>query len=104
MKWQKGRQNGLYYKFPLITLPRFDMYLLKIPQGSSVPTHTDPVRNKKHYRLNIDIIKPEVGGTFIGKTIFRLPRITLIRPDIHPHSVTEIFSGYSLILSIGIAI
>ena len=104
MKWQKGRQNSLYYKFPLITLPRFDMYLLKIPQGSSVPTHTDPVKNKKHYRLNIDIIKPKIGGTFIGKTIFKLPRITLIRPDIHQHSVTEIFSGYSLILSIGIAI
>ena len=104
MKWQKERQNSLYYKFPLVTLPSFDMYLLKIPQGSSVPTHTDPIKNKKHYRLNIDIIKPKIGGTFIGKTIFKLPRITLIRPDIHQHSVTEIFSGYSLILSIGIAI
>lgn len=47
MKWQKGKQGSLYYKFPLITLPKFDMYLLKIPQGSFVPTHTDPVEGKK---------------------------------------------------------
>lgn len=104
MQWQQGRQNSKYCKLPLITFPNFDMYILKIPQGSSVPTHIDPIDGKNHYRLNIDLIKPKVGGTFIGKTLFKLPRVTLIRPDIHPHSVTEIFSGHSLILSVGFAI
>ena len=104
MKWQKGRQGSGYFKLQLIALSFFDCYFIKIPKGVSVPRHVDIIPGKRHYRLNIDIIKPKIGGVFIGKTIFKLPRITLIRPDIDAHSVTEVFEGHSLILSIGISI
>ena len=104
MKWQQGKLNTNYQKLVICNFGFFDINLIKIPTGTTIPWHTDPIINKRHYRLNIDLIKPSVGGHFHGKSIWKLPRITLIRPDIHPHNVSEIFRGHAIILSIGIAI
>lgn len=101
MKWKPGRLNSKYEKLVLCNLGFFDINLVRIPKGTTIPTHIDFIPYKKHYRLNIELIRPKIGGRFVGKTLFRIPRITLIRPDIHPHSITEIFEGHALILSIG---
>lgn len=103
MKWQPSRLNANYQKLPILNLSFFDINLIKIPTGTEIPWHTDIIPNKRHYRLNIQLIKPEVGGHFIGKTLWKLPRIQLIRPDLHLHKVTEVFAGQSIILSIGVA-
>lgn len=105
MKWEPGRLNAKYQKLVICNFGFFDINLIKIPEDTRIPLHLDYIPRKKHYRLNIDLVKPKVGGHFIGKTLWnKIPRITLIRPDIHPHGVSEIFKGHSIILSIGIAI
>lgn len=104
MKWEPGRLNASYRKLVICNFGFFDVNIIKIPTGTNIPWHTDPIKNKNHYRLNIDIVKPKVGGHFLGKYLWKIPRITLIRPDIHPHSVSEIFKGHAVILSIGVAI
>lgn len=104
MKWQQGRLNANYQKLVICNFKLFDINLIKIPTYTQIPWHTDPIDNKHHYRLNIDLVKPKVGGHFKGRTLFKLPRIHLIRPDIDKHSVTHIFKGHALILSIGVAI
>ena len=104
MKGQQGKLNTNYQKLVICNFGFFDINLIKIPTGTQIPRHTDPIENKRHYRLNINLVKPSVGGHFQGKYLWKLPRITLIRPDIHPHAVSEIFKGHALILSIGIAI
>lgn len=104
MKWEPGRQNAKYEKLVLCKLSFFDINIIKIPTGTRIPWHVDIIPRKKHYRLNIELVKPKIGGKFMGKTIFQIPRITLIRPDRDMHAVTEIFEGHALILSIGFAI
>ena len=76
-----------------------DCYLIHYPIGSSIPTHTDPVTNKKHYRFNLRI-KGE--DAYVGDTLFKLGRLIFFRPDIMPHSVKEV-SSERLVLSIGFA-
>lgn len=104
MKWQQGRLNANYQKLTICNFSFFDINLIKIPTHTQIPWHTDPIDNKRHYRLNIDLVKPKGGGHFIGRYLWKCPRITVIRPDIHPHGVSEIFRGHALILSIGVAI
>lgn len=104
-KWQKGRQQSGYDKMLLATamwpLP-FDMYLLKYPRGSYIDPHTDPVTNKKHYRINIVIKNAAIGGEFVCATpIFETDRIKFFRPDACEHSVTKVEQGSRFVLSIG---
>jgi hypothetical protein len=102
LNWQEGRQGTGYRKLTLwqSALLSCDGYLIKYPSHSHIPTHTDPVPNKKHYRLNI-LLKGE--DKFKGDTIFSTKRIKFFRPDIMPHSVEEV-AVPRLILSIGWAI
>jgi hypothetical protein len=51
-------------------LLKFDCYLLRFPTGAEVKPHTDPVDPAyKHYRLNIVVKRPDLGGRFVGKTL-----------------------------------
>jgi hypothetical protein len=104
-KWQKGRQQTGYQKMLLAgTLwpIKFDLYLLKFPEGCEVPPHTDNVEGGKHYRLNIVLKQAKYGGEFICKTpIFCSNRIKLFRPDVCEHSVTKVVSGNRYLLSLG---
>jgi hypothetical protein len=46
-RWQSGRQGSGYDKMLLLTAPwpvPFDSYLIRYPEGSSVPPHKDPVQ------------------------------------------------------------
>jgi hypothetical protein len=92
-KWQGGRQVGSkYMKMPLwyFRLGRIglDAYILKYEGNTRLPTHTDPVENGKHWRLNI-VLKGK--STFIivknGLVKYMNKRFTLFRPDIQAHSL-----------------
>lgn len=104
-RWQRGRQASGYDKMlllqGLIPLP-FDVYLLRFPQGSEVPPHTDPVGSGRHFRLNIVIRRARSGGEFIcAAPIFALSRIKFFRPDVCEHRVTRVESGARYVFSVG---
>lgn len=104
-RWQRGRQGTGYDKMLLLTAAwplRFDSYLIRYPEGSQIPPHTDPVDSSRHYRLNIILKAPKSGGEFICATpIFATKRIKLFRPDASMHSVTPVVGGSRYVLSIG---
>jgi hypothetical protein len=104
-KWQKGRQKTGYEKMLLagaIWPIKFDVYLLKFPEGCEVPPHTDKVDSGRHYRLNVILKKAKSGGEFIcSSPIYSNRRIKFFRPDVCEHSVTKVISGNRYLLSIG---
>ncbi|MBS7807920.1 2OG-Fe(II) oxygenase [Variovorax sp. PCZ-1] len=105
LKWLRGRQGTGYDKMLLATarwpLP-FDCYLLRYPQGSAIPPHTDPVTDKRHYRLNIVVKRAVEGGDFLCATpIFATARIKLFRPDACEHAVSEVKKGSRYVFSLG---
>jgi hypothetical protein len=104
-RWQSGRQGSGYDKMLLLTgrwpLP-FDSYLIRYQEGSSIPPHTDPVQQGRHYRLNVILKSPKSGGAFVCATpIYSSARIKLFRPDECEHSVTQVQGGSRYVLSIG---
>lgn len=102
LPWESGRQAGGYSKLTLFATKKCDAYLLYYPQGSEIPVHTDPVADGRHYRLNIAFKKANDGGEFqCDDPILRTRRMALFRPDVSPHSVSKIKSGYRLMLSVG---
>ena len=108
MTWEKGRQNTGYLKkkifqFFLTQDLGFDMYVLRYPEKSSIPEHTDPVDGFDHYRFNFVWRKPFKGGRLFieGKEVFK--RWSFFRPDKQKHYVTPIIRGERGVLSIGMA-
>ena len=104
-RWQNGRQGSGYDKMLLLTgrwpLP-FDSYLIRYPEGSEIPPHTDPVAEGRHYRLNLVLKSPRSGGEFVcASPIFASRRIKLFRPDACEHSVTKVVGGSRYVLSMG---
>lgn len=80
----------------------FDLYLLRFRPGAEIPTHTDPVTEKRHFRLNVVVSEAQRGGEFVcADPIFETRRLKLFRPDLSPHSVTRIESGTRYVLSLG---
>ncbi len=104
-RWQHGRQGTGYDKMLLLTAGwplSFDSYLLRYPEGSEIPEHTDPVQTGRHYRLNVVIKAAQAGGDFVGSSLlFSTKRIKLFRPDLCPHSVTRVTQGTRYVLSVG---
>ncbi|HET6804719.1 MAG TPA: 2OG-Fe(II) oxygenase [Frateuria sp.] len=104
-RWQKGRQGTGYDKMLLLAglWPlSFDSYLIRYPEGSEVPPHTDPVQQGRHYRLNLVLKSPRSGGEFVcSSPIFATRRIKLFRPDACEHSVTRVVGGSRYVLSLG---
>jgi hypothetical protein len=107
-RWQRGRQGTGYDKMLLFTAPwpgPFDSDLIRYPDGSEIPSHTDPVQDKRHYRLNIVLKSPRAGGEFVcASPIFDGRRVKLFRPDVCEHSVTRVRGGRRYVLSIGWAL
>lgn len=104
-RWRRGRQGTGYDKMLLLTarwpIP-FDSYLIRYPEGSEIPAHTDPVQSGRHYRLNVVLKAPQSGGEFICATpIYASKRIKLFRPDACEHSVTRVMGGSRYVLSLG---
>ena len=105
LRWQHGRQGTGYDKMLLLTarwpLP-FDSYLIRYPEGSEIPPHTDPVQAGRHYRLNIVLKSSPSGGDFVcAMPIYASRRIKLFRPDACEHSVTRVVGGSRYVLSLG---
>lgn len=105
MRWENGRQQSGYEKLQLFKGENADAYLLRFPKGSSVPPHRDKVPGKRHFRLNITLRQARGGGEVRGMDpIFQLGPIVLFRPDIDEHSMTRVYAGHCLMLSIGVAL
>eukprot|EP00746_Dinoflagellata_sp_MGD_P140514 gnl/MRDRNA2_/MRDRNA2_73745_c0_seq2.p1 gnl/MRDRNA2_/MRDRNA2_73745_c0~~gnl/MRDRNA2_/MRDRNA2_73745_c0_seq2.p1 ORF type:complete len:113 (-),score=14.18 gnl/MRDRNA2_/MRDRNA2_73745_c0_seq2:61-399(-) len=104
-RWQQGRQLSGYDKMLLLRCSswlKFDMYLLRFPQGSEIKPHQDKVDKGHHYRLNVILKEAQAGGEFIcSKPIFETPRIKFFRPDECEHSVTKVTKGARYVLSVG---
>lgn len=104
-RWRSGRQATGYEKMLLLVNPfivPFDFYLLRFREGAEIPEHTDPVSERRHYRLNIVVKNARAGGHFECRTpIYENSRIKLFRPDLSLHSVTRVDSGTRYVLSLG---
>ena len=104
-RWQRGRQGTGYDKMLLLAAPwplPFDSYLIRYPEGSEIPPHTDPVASGRHYRLNVILKSPRDGGEFVcARPLFETRRIKLFRPDACEHSVTRVVGGSRYVFSIG---
>jgi len=104
-RWQQGRQGTGYDKMLLITAPwpvPFDSYLIRYPEGSEIPSHTDSVANGRHYRLNVILKAPKSGGVFVcSEPIYESRRIKLFRPDKSSHGVSRVVGGSRYVLSVG---
>lgn len=104
--FEEGRQGTGYLKLKLFEFRKIlksDCYLLKFPEGSSIGEHVDPVSEGKHYRLNVVLKRPAVGGLlFCESPIFRLgERVCFFRPDVSKHSVSKIEKGSRWVFSLG---
>lgn len=104
-RWRRGRQGTGYDKMLLLTarwpVP-FDSYLLRFPEGTEIPPHTDPVEAGRHYRLNLVLRMPGSGGQFVCQNpIYASRRIKFFRPDQSEHSVTKVLGGSRYVLSVG---
>ena len=104
MPWLPGRLGTGYDKFRLFEISwpiRADAYLIRYNDGSYAPPHKDPVKDGRHYRVNIVLRHPERGGEFrCPEAFINWPRLKFFRSDRHVHSVTVVY-GVRLVLSIG---
>ena len=104
-RWKQGRQKSGYHKMLLaraIWPIKFDLYLLKFPEGCELPPHQDEVDHGKHYRLNIVLKNAKEGGDFICKSpIYSNHRVYFFRSDISEHSVSKVITGNRYLLSLG---
>jgi hypothetical protein len=105
LRWQCGRQGTGYDKMLLATARwplLFDCYLIRYPEGSEIPPHTDPVKTGRHFRLNVILKSPRSGGEFVcAKPIFATTRLKFFRPDQCEHSVTRVAGGSRYVFSFG---
>lgn len=77
---------------------RWDVYLIDFPAGSEIPTHTDPVPGREHWRANFTLFGDR--EVFQGKAVIAWGPLVVFRPDITPHSVSRI-NRHRLVLSFG---
>jgi hypothetical protein len=104
MRWEEGRQGSGYYKLKLMESRffKFDMYLLKFPEGSYIETHTDPApKDHDHHRLNIVLKRAKKGGRFVKSNNIQYGRVFKFRPDIEEHYVEDIEEGTRYVFSVG---
>jgi hypothetical protein len=104
LRWERGRQNGGYDKLLIAQsqLLKFDLYVLRFPEGAEIKPHTDPVKTGRHFRLNVIVKAARRGGEFVVKdAIVNRPRVKFFRPDVSEHSVTRIEEGSRYVISFG---
>ncbi len=106
LRWGNDKFNTGYRIFTFFFCKRFDMYLFHYTEGSLIPKHKDPSFGYRHYRFNIVLKQPQLGGIFKCKNcIFSYHnRIHLFRADTSFHSVSRIEKGERWLLSFGFRI
>ena len=100
LRWQPGRQGTGYRKLLLAQGRHWDLYVLDYPAGTAIPTHTEPVPGRRHWRANL-VVRGE--RTFQGDAVLRLGPLVVFRPDVTPHSVGRV-ARRRVVLSFGVAI
>ena len=103
-KWEYGRQGSGYQKLMLASSKyfKFDMFIIRIPQGVRVPKHVDPaLTGFANHRFNFTLKKPDVGGTTFIQGVKQVGRGYIFRPDIAEHEVSEVLDGELVLISIG---
>jgi hypothetical protein len=99
-RWQAGRRGTGYRKLLLAQGKRWDLYVLDYPPGTFIPTHTDPVPGRRHWRANLVLWGERA---FQGDAIVRVGPLVIFRPDVTPHSVATV-ARRRLVLSLGVAV
>ncbi len=82
----------------------WDAYLLRFPEGSSVPPHRDPIAHGEHLRFNGLVRAPMPGSGILRfeDQVFELSEgdAVCFRPDKVTHRVSRVI-GERLVLSVG---
>lgn len=110
MKWEFGRQGTGYKKFKVFQIGNsffggMDLYILKYSKGDSIPPHKDPVKGKRHYRLNIEVKSARSGGElYVEAPILRFGPVSFFRSDLSTHAVHLVENGTRYVVSLGVAI
>jgi hypothetical protein len=99
-RWERGRQDTGYRKLLLARGGRWDLYVLDYPPGTSIPTHTDPVEGRKHWRANLVLWGERA---FEGDAALRVGPLVVFRPDVMPHGVATV-ERRRVVLSFGVAV
>ena len=99
-RWQPGRQGTGYRKLRIAQGRRWDLYVLDYPPGTSIPTHTDPVPCRRHWRANLVVWGERA---FEGDAVLRVGPLVVFRPDVTPHAVTTV-GRRRVVLSFGVAL
>jgi len=97
--WEQGRQGTGYRKLRLAQGKHWDLYVLDLPAGINVPTHTDVVPGRQHWRASFVLCGEQslqVDGAI------RLGRLVVFRPD-RPHSL-PVLGRRRIELSFGVAL
>lgn len=102
LKWKEGRGAGGYFNICILSLWRYDCHISKIPTGSKITPHYDPVDKRNHHRINITLGMFK-GGDFIVEDVVQLKRWVRFRPDKQLHEVKEVTEGTCYMLSLGAA-
>lgn len=104
LPWVRGRhQDGYYFKIKLFESKclKSDLYLLYYPEGSHIPVHRDEVPGCRHHRMNVELVRPEVGGWLkYGSWNAKKQRFHYFMSD-EFHEVTKVEKGYRLVFSLG---
>lgn len=99
LRWQTGRQGTRYRKLMLAHGHSWDLYVIDIAAGTSIPTHVDRVPERRHWRLNLRLSGDD---GFRGDAAFRVGPLVVFRPDITPHSMDKV-ARRVVLLSFGFA-
>jgi len=92
-RWQTGRHGTRYRKLLLAQGRSWDLYVIDIAAGTSIPTHVDRVPGRRHWRMNIRLWGDD---GFRGDVVFRVGPLVVFRPDITLHSMDKV--GWRVIL------
>lgn len=100
LRWQPGRQGTGYRKLAVAQGRHWDLYILDYPPGTAIPTHTDPVPGRDHWRANVVVWGER---SFEGDAVLRLGPLVVFRPDVMPHSVARV-TRRRVVVSFGVAV
>ena len=90
----------------LLRSKKFNVYLVRYPEGHKVAPHLDMISEGRLYKLNCVLKKPKQGGEFVcERNLFNLGgRLILFRPDLYQHRVEKIQRGNRWLLSFALTV
>jgi len=105
VRWRRGRQGTGYDTMLRRAAARplgLNSDLIRCPDGSEGPPHTDPVEHGRYCRLKRVLKRSPAAGEFVcANSIYSSARIKLFRPGRREHGVTRVVGGSRWLLSLG---